>query len=175
MLPRHLTKGHNIPPEEVDAHLPPTYRRRTRSSQPDDEVDPDATTEVEEDEDDPAATTWVEEDLGSDSGDDHDYVPSDDDETPTTDEGDPEGDVALSGDDEPVRGNTPPGARFISGPELAVALDNLAKKKGLPTGISPGVQAAASAAQPQTLPGSRKQLMLKLPRYLFTFFSFVEF
>lgn len=31
MLPQHLHKVHGIPLNEIYAHLPPTYRRRTRS------------------------------------------------------------------------------------------------------------------------------------------------
>jgi hypothetical protein len=159
MLPRHLAKGHKIPAEEIDAHLPPDYPRRIRQSDP-----------AEEEDDPDDVEPWITAEFDSDE--DADYVPDEEEESTTTDEGEEEGQVVLSGDDEPTRGNTPPGARYVSGPELATALDNIIKKrKSLPptTGISPGVQAAASAAQPQSVPGSRK-LVLKLPRYLQTFY-----
>ena len=59
MLPRHLIRQHKVAPEDVDALLPDTYRRRTRSerareaaeSEEENADDPDAVDDEEEDQD----------------------------------------------------------------------------------------------------------------------------
>jgi hypothetical protein len=153
MLPRHLVKGHKIPAEEVDDHLPPDYPRRIRRSDP-----------AEEEDDPDDVDAWATAEYQSDE--DEDYVPDEEEESTSTDEGEPEGDVVLSGDEGPSRGNTPPGARYISGPELAAAVANIIKKKksGPTSGVSPGVQQAAAAALPSATARSKPPVTLKIRR-----------
>jgi hypothetical protein len=77
MLPRHLAKKHGVPPEDIDALLPETYRRRTRSERERDEADADDPDAVESGDDaqgqdqveEPAAADPDQQDAGNAAAD----------------------------------------------------------------------------------------------------------
>ena len=134
MLPRHLVKGHGMDPSEVDQHLPPTYRRRTKSEMARDNEDPDAA-----DDDDPGNVSGddqgAETDQGSDQGD-----AGQDDANAGTGSGDPD-------DEEPVRQNTV-NADTIRAVIAQFEAEQAAKAQGISTGVQ---QAAAAAVPPPNL------------------------
>ena len=135
MLPRHLHKVHGVPLNEIDALLPPTFRRRTRSERERDEA------AINDDDDDEEE---VEEEEAMDDQSD---------EVPSVEEDEPAELPPV------VQGAQEPQPQQMTVEDMVAALHTSPPPSPGP-GINAGVRQAAAAAIPPTGPAVRIPIVL---------------
>jgi hypothetical protein len=135
MLPRHLHKVHGVPLNEIDALLPSTYRRRTRSERERDEAT------INDDDDD-------EEEV-----DDEEEMDDQSDEVQSSEEDEP---AEMPPVAQEVQGPQP---LLMTVEDMVAALHTSPPPSPGPR-INPGVRQAAAAAITPTGPAVRIPIVL---------------